>query len=235
MSSPAPPPPLALVIDDEVQIRRLLRLTLEAEGYRVIEAPLGNEGLVLAAQHPPDVVLLDLGLPDLPGVQVLRRLREWSNVPVVILSVRDEESEKVAALDQGADDYVTKPFSTAELLARLRVARRRVQGETAPAVFHGGELEVDYGARVVRVRGVEVHLTPTEYQLLRVLVQHAGRVLTHRHLLQEVWGPNVARQEPMQYLRVYVASLREKIERDPHAPTLLVTETGIGYRLVIGD
>jgi two-component system KDP operon response regulator KdpE len=212
----------------------LLRLVLEAEGYRVGEAATGGEGLVAAAQRPPDVVLLDLGLPDLDGVEVLRRLREWSTVPVVVLSVRDREETKVAALDAGADDYVTKPFATPELLARLRAARRRAAGGTEPPVLvvGDGELEVDFGARRVRVRGAEVRLTPTEYQLLRVLARHVGRVVTHRQLLSEVWGPNVARQEPTQYLRVYVGHLREKLEADPGQPRWLLTEPGIGYRLV---
>lgn len=232
MSAPSVTRPLALIIDDELQIRRLLRLILEDAGYRVEEAADGGSGLVLAAQSPPDVVLLDLGLPDQEGTEVLRRLREWTHTPVIVLSVRDQEQVKVAALDLGADDYVTKPFSTPELLARLRAARRRVTAPAGGAAFHGAGLEIDFAARTVRVRGQEVHLTPTEYQLLRVLAQHAGRVLTHRHLLQEVWGPNVARQEPTHYLRVYVASLREKIEVDPRAPRLLITEAGVGYRLL---
>lgn len=228
------PGPLALVIDDEPQIRRLLRLVLEAEGYRVTEAASGNDGLVAAAQRPHDVIVLDLGLPDLDGVEVLRRLREWSPVPVVVLSVRDREETKVAALDAGADDYVSKPFSTAELLARLRAARRRSTGADAAPVYSGGGLEVDFAARRVRVRGVEVRLTPTEYQLLRVLARHAGRVVTHRQLLTEVWGPNVARQEPTQYLRVHLGHLREKLEEDTAEPRLILTEAGIGYRLADG-
>lgn len=237
-ATPAPAPssagPKVLIVDDEAQIRRLLRLVLEAEGYRVSEASTGGEGLIAAAQRPPDVVLLDLGLPDLDGAEVLRRLREWSSVPVVVLSVRDREETKVAALDAGADDYVTKPFATSELLARLRAARRRASGavEESVLVVGNGELELDFGARRVRVRGAEVRLTPTEYQLLRVLARHAGRVVTHRQLLSEVWGPNVARQEPTQYLRVYVGHLREKLETDPSQPRWLLTEPGIGYRLV---
>lgn len=235
MTEPPVPAGRALVIDDEPQIRRLLRLVLEAEGYQVAEAATGQEGVVTAAQRPPDIILLDLGLPDLEGIEVLRRLREWSSVPVIILSVRDAEAAKVAALDAGADDYVTKPFSTPELLARLRVARRRAKPAEEVAVYTADGLEVDFASRTVRVRGEEVRLSPTEYQLLRVLARHAGRVVTHRQLLAEVWGPNVARQEPVQYLRVYVGHLRDKLEKDPARPRLLLTDPGIGYRLVDGD
>ena len=179
---------VALVIDDEPQIRRLLRVTLEANGYRVFDAATGNEGIVQAAQRRPDVVLLDLGLPDLDGVTVLKRLREWSHVPVVVLSVRDREEDKIAALDNGADDYVTKPFNSGELLARLRAALRHVQPQGADALFRSGNIEVDLAARLVRKRGLEVKLTPIEYSLLRLLVSYAGKVLTHRQLLTEVWG-----------------------------------------------
>lgn len=232
--TPTAPEPIALVIDDEPQIRRLLRLVLEAEHYAVVEAATGADGLLAAAQRPPEIVVLDLGLPDLDGVEVLRRLREWSEVPVVVLSVRDREETKIAALDAGGDDYVTKPFSTPELLARLRAARRRAGGGTEDPVVVGGqgEWEVDLGARRVKVRGVEVRLTPTEYQLLRVLARHVGRVVTHRQLLSEVWGPNVARQEPVQYLRVYIGHLREKLEPDPAQPRWILTEPGVGYRLL---
>ncbi len=223
------PLPVALVIDDEPQIRRLLRVTLEANGFRVFDAATGQDGIVQAAQRRPDVVLLDLGLPDLDGVTVLKRLREWSQVPVVILSVRDREDDKIAALDAGADDYVTKPFSSGELLARMRAALRHAQPQGADAVFRTGDLEVDLSSRIVRKRGQEVKLTPTEYALLRLLVTHAGRVLTHRQLLTEVWGPNAATQT--HYLRVYVAHLREKLEADPTNPNLIRTESGVGYRL----
>lgn len=221
--------PLVLVVDDEPQIRRLLIVTLEANGFRVLAAENGNQALTLAAQHRPAIVVLDLGLSDLPGQEVLRRLREWTNVPVVILSVQDDEMGKVAALDSGADDYVTKPFNTAELLARLRVALRhaaRPEGDTA---FHSGHLVVDLASRRVTVRGTEVSLTVTEYNLLRLLVRHAGKVLTHRQLLTEVWGPSAVEQT--HYLRVYVAHLREKLEADPAAPKLILTEPGVGYRL----
>lgn len=221
---------VVLVIDDEVQIRRLLRLTLEANGYRVLEAENGQEGLVEAATRQPDIVILDLGLPDMDGVAVVKRLREWSRVPVVVVSVRDRDEDKIEALDAGADDYVTKPFSTPELLVRLRVALRHVEPTKEEVVFRSGDLSVDMADRRVSVKGVEVHLTVTEYSLLRLLVRHAGKVLTHRQILKEVWGPNAA--DHTHYLRVYVARLREKIESIPSRPALLITESGIGYRLI---
>ena len=220
----------ALVIDDELQMRRLLRVCLEANGYRVSEAATGKDGIAEAAQHPPDVVILDLGLPDMEGVAVLKRLREWSRVPVVVLSVRDREEDKIAALDAGADDYVTKPFSSGELLARLRVAQRHAAPTSETTVFRSGQLEVDMAARVVKLKGKEVKLTATEYSLLRLFVQHAGKVLTHRQILREVWGPNYIEQT--HYLRVYLAHLREKLEANPAQPELLTTEPGVGYRLV---
>ena len=225
------PAQTALVIDDEPQIRRLLRITLEANGYKVFEAGTGQLGVVEAASRRPDVVLLDLGLPDLDGVSVLKRLREWSKVPVIVLSVREREEDKVAALDAGADDYITKPFSTGELLARLRVAQRRAQPQEVGAVFRSRDLEVDLAARTVRRAGQEVRLTPTEYALLRLLVVHAGKVITHRQLLTEVWGPNAAGQT--HYLRVYVAHLREKIEKDAANPQFIITEPGVGYRFIV--
>lgn len=221
--------PTVLVVDDETQIRRLLRVCLEANGYRVLETATGQEALTAAALRRPDVVVLDLGLPDLDGLTVLKRLREWSRVPVVVLSVRDREEDKIAALDNGADDYVTKPFSTGELLARLRVAQRHAQPAAELSVFRSGQLEVDLAARVVRLKGREVKLTATEYALLRLLVQHAGKVLTHRQILRAVWGPNAVEQT--HYLRVYIAHLREKLELDPARPRLIVTEPGVGYRL----
>lgn len=223
--------PLALVVDDELQIRRLLRVCLEANGYRVTEAATGQEGLAEAAQRRPDVLILDLGLPDMDGVSILKRLREWSRVPVVVLSVRDREEDKVAALDNGADDYVTKPFSSGELLARLRVAQRHTAPAAEVTVFRTGQLEVDLAARVVRVKGNDVKLTATEYSLLRLFVQHAGKVLTHRQILREVWGPNYIEQT--HYLRVYMAHLREKLEANPAQPELLTTEPGVGYRLIV--
>jgi len=220
---------VALVIDDEPQIRRLLRVTLEANGYRVFDAATGNEGVVEAAQRKPDVVLLDLGLPDADGLTVLKRIREWSRVPVIILSVRDQEDDKIAALDSGADDYVTKPFNSGELLARLRAALRHGQPQGADAIFRVGNLEVDLAKRLVLKDGTEVKLTPIEYSLLRLLVTHAGKVLTHRQLLTEVWGEKAIGQS--HYLRVHIAHLREKIERDPAMPELILTEPSVGYRL----
>jgi two-component system KDP operon response regulator KdpE len=227
---PSPLKSTALVIDDELQMRRLLRVCLEANGYRVLEAATGTEGIAEAAQHPPDVVILDLGLPDMEGVAVLKRLREWSRVPVVVLSVRDREEDKIAALDSGADDYVTKPFSSGELLARLRVAQRHATPTSETTVFRSGQLEVDLAARVVKLKSKEVKLTATEYSLLRLFVQHAGKVLTHRQILRDVWGPNYVEQT--HYLRVYLAHLREKLEANPAQPEILITEPGVGYRLV---
>jgi two-component system, OmpR family, KDP operon response regulator KdpE len=222
---------VALIIDDEVQIRRLLRVALEAENYQVHEAENGNDGLIEIANRKPAIVLLDLGLPDMNGLDVLKRLREWSEVPVLILSVRDDEEGKITALDAGAEDYVTKPFSTPELLARLRAAQRKTRPEEEISVFKSGDLIVDLSARVVTRAGHEVKLTATEYALLRLFVRHPGRVLTHRYILREVWGPKS--EEHRQYLRVYVTHLRQKIEADPTKPSLIRTEPGIGYRFGI--
>ena len=226
--------PVALIIDDEVQIRRLLRVVLEAENYQVHEAETGQQGLTEIATRRPAVILLDLGLARYRmGVEVLKRLREWSEAPVIVLSVRDDEEGKVAALDAGADDYVTKPFSTPELLARLRAAQRKTRPEEEVSVFKSGDLVVDLTARVVTRAGHEVKLTATEYALLRLFVRHAGRVLTHRQILREIWGPKS--EEHRQYLRVYVTHLRQKIERDPAAPELVKTEPGIGYRFELAS
>jgi len=233
LSVSKPAGPLILVIDDEPQIRRLLRITLEAHGYRMTDATTGGAGIVEAAQSRPEAILLDLGLPDLDGLTVLQRLREWSRVPVIVLTVRDREEDKIAALDAGADDYVTKPFGTGELLARLRTALRHAQPVDTTAVFRSGALEVDLATRTVRHRDAEVRLTPIEYALLRLLVTHAGKVLTHRQLLTEVWGPKAIEQT--HYLRVHIAHLREKLETDPGQPELIRTESGIGYRLVPTD
>ena len=225
--------PRALVIDDEVQIRRLLRVALEGAGYEVHEADAGQPGLRAVALTRPEVVLLDLGLPDLDGLTVLKRLREWSTTPVVVLTVRDSESDKVAALDAGADDYVTKPFSSVELLARLRAAQRRAQPREESSIFRHGDLEVDVVAHNAKRAGSEVKLSATEWALLALLIRHAGRVLTHRQILREVWGPKA--EEHRQYLRVYFTHLRKKIERDPAHPEIIRTEPGIGYRLIAGD
>jgi two-component system, OmpR family, KDP operon response regulator KdpE len=223
-------PPTALVIADERQIRRLLRLLLENE-YRVFESENGRQGLVEIITRRPDVVLLDLGLPDLNGLEVLKRLREWSRVPVLILSVREGTDEKVAALDNGADDYVTKPFESAELLARLRAIQRRAPSGADQPCSHAGHLEIDFNGRSVRVNDKEVKLTTTEYALLKVLARYASKVVTHKQLLREVWGPNA--EEQSQYLRVYVVHLRKKIEIANAPSKLIRTESGIVYRLVI--
>lgn len=220
-----------LVIDDEAAIRRLLKISLEAEGYLYLEAPSGREGLVMASTSRPEVIILDLGLPDLDGLAVLKRLREWSPVPVIVLTVKDAETDKVALLDAGADDYVTKPFSVLELLARVRVALRHRLPQDAEPLFTSGPLEVDMASRTVRVRGESVRLTATEYEILRLLIQHAGKVVTQRQILKEIWGPHAVEQT--QYLRVYVGQLRKKIESDPSRPQLILTEPAVGYRLAI--
>lgn len=230
--TPAEPRPLILVVDDEPQIRRLLALTLESAGYRILMAEKGHEALVLVAQQRPALVLLDLGLPDLGGLEVLRRLREWSTVPVVILSVQDAEPDKVSALDLGADDYVTKPFHTGELLARVRVALRHAEKKPEEPVFRTAGLVVDLATRQVSVGGKPVSLTAKEYALLRLFVKHAGKVLTHRHILREIWGAGFEGQT--HYLRIYLARLREKLERDPSNPVLFLTEPGVGYRIADG-
>jgi two-component system KDP operon response regulator KdpE len=225
--------PIVLVIDDEAQIRRFLRISLESNSYRVREAFTGQEGLEQAALLRPDVVILDLGLPDMDGLQVLARLREWSRVPVVILSVRDADADKIAALDAGADDYLTKPFSVGELLARLRVAQRHAQPIPEASIFQAGALRVDLARRIVTVAHEAIKLTATEYAFLRLLVQNAGKVLTHRQILREVWGPQYV--DETHYLRVYAAQLRRKIEDDPAQPKLLLTEPGVGYRFAPGE
>ena len=224
--------PAVVVIEDELTIRRFLRVTLHAQSYRLFEAATGAEGLVEVATRQPDVVIIDLGLPDIDGLEVIRRIREWSSVPVIVLSARGGERDKVTALDAGADDYVEKPFGTDELLARVRVALRHAAGgaRDADAIFTVDALTVDQARRVVIVNGDEVHLTPIEYKLLTILVHHAGKVLTHRQLLREVWGPTHV--EDAHYLRVYMGQLRRKIEHDPAQPRYLLTEPGVGYRLV---
>lgn len=224
--------PTLLVIEDDGPIRKYLRAALEAEGYRVTLTESGDAGLRLAVQSPPDVVVLDLGLPDTDGIQVLARLREWFQAPILILSARDQETQKVAALDAGADDYLTKPFSTGELLARLRVALRHAAKSVMTASCIGNkDLTIDLANRRVLVREQEVHLTPIEYRLLATLAKHAGKVLTHRFLLKEVWGPHAV--EDSHYLRVFMAALRRKIEDEPARPKYLRTEQGVGYRLIL--
>jgi len=225
-------PTTILVIDDEVQIRRLLRVTLESEGYRVREAESGSLGLNEIAAEAPDGVVLDLGLPDMEGTEVIRRLREWSRVPVLVLSVRVAENDKIAALDAGADDYLSKPFGGRELLARVRAILRRSQVGAEPAVVRFGAIEFDMAARIVRRNGAEVRLTAREYAVLRLLVQHRGKVVTHRQILREVWGPSA--EDSTHYLRVQMTHLRQKLEDEPHAPKHLMTDAGIGYRLIEG-
>ena len=224
--------PLILLIDDEPPIRRLVHVSLSSESYRVLEAESGEAALRLAAQQPPDLVILDLGLPDMDGQAVLQELRQWLKSPIIILSARDQESQKVHALDHGADDYLTKPFSTGELLARIRVALRHAAQAAADdnsVAFSVGDLKIDFATRRVSVGTSEVHLTPIEYKMLTTLARHAGKVLTHRFLLNEVWGPNHSQEN--HYLRVFMASLRRKIEADSAQPRYLLTEQGVGYRL----
>jgi two-component system KDP operon response regulator KdpE len=218
-----------LVVDDEQPIRRFLRVTLTSQAYTVIEAASGQEALSVAAAQKPDIIILDLGLPDIDGVEVTRLLRQWTQIPIIILSVRGSEKDKIAALDAGADDYLTKPFGVGELLARLRAALRRTVQEANEPVFITSGLKVDLAARLVSVSGHEVQLTPNEYELLRVLVTHAGKVLTHHHLLREVWG--VEYGEEFHMLHVNISNLRRKIEPDPARPQLIITEPGVGYRL----
>ncbi len=222
-----------LVVDDEVQMRRLIRATLERSDYSVIEAANGEEGITAAIESQPAMVILDLGLPDMDGMSVLRRLREWSTAPIVVLSVRDRDADKVKALDEGANDYLTKPFSSTELLARMRVALRNRLPAAKPAVFTSGHLQVDLASRTVKAHGQPLKLAKTEYALLRYLVQNAGRVLTHGQLLREVW--DLEDVEKTARLRVYITYLREKIETDPSKPELIVTIPGVGYRLEAKD
>ena len=219
-----------LVIDDEVQIRKLLKITLESNDYQVQEAASAKEGYVLAGNHPPDLVLLDLGLPDEDGQDVLKKLREWYSNPIIIVSVLNDEQNIVTALDNGANDYVTKPFRTGELLARVRSAIRKSVVEDNNPVLNCGDLVIDLAARSVRKNGTTVKLTATEYTLLSILARNEGKVLTHHYLLNQVWGPTYTEQS--QYLRVFVAQLRKKIEADPNRPAHLLTESGVGYRFL---
>lgn len=225
--------PVVLVIDDEPQMRRLLQLTLESSGFTARVATNGNEGSVMAASERPELIILDLGLPDVDGLEVLKKIREWSSVPVLILSVRSAESDIIACLDAGADDYLVKPFRTGELLARVRTALRHRQAIEEKQAFVSHDLSVDLSSRIVKKAGEIVRLTATEYALLALFVKNAGRVLTHRFILEQVWGPTHA--EETQYTRVYVGQLRKKIEDDPSNPRLLLTESGIGYRLFVDE
>lgn len=226
-------PPVVLVVEDDLSIRRFLRAALGEGGYRLKEAATAAQALEVLVSEPPDLVLLDLGLPDRDGIELLRELRGWSRVPVIVLSAREREHDKVVALDAGADDYLSKPFGVGELRARMRVALRHAAasgGAAGGAVFEADELRVDLAARLVTVAGREVHLTPHEFRLLALLVKHAGKVVTHRQLLHEVWGPEYGGEN--HYVRVYMAQLRRKLEADPTRPRHLRTEPGVGYRLV---
>jgi two-component system KDP operon response regulator KdpE len=218
-----------LVVDDERAIRRFLRVSLEANGHTVFEAINGQEALAAVTTHRPDVIILDLGLPDIEGVEVTHHLREWTQTPIIILSVREHETDKIAALDAGADDYLTKPFSVGELMARLRVALRHAAPREDSPIFSSGELTVDLARRVVTVAEKEVQLTPTEYDLLKLLITHAGKVLTHHQMLRQVWGMGYENETHL--LRVNISNLRRKIEADPARPTHILTEPGVGYRL----
>ena len=223
-----------LIVEDEGEIRKFLRVSLGGHGYKLLESGTGREGVLQAATQQPDLMILDLGLPDIDGMEVIRDVRAWSQMPIIILSARGQESEKVDALEAGADDYLTKPFSMVELVARIRVALRHAAqagGEPGEPVFLLDALQVDLARRLVLLDGEEVHLTPIEYRLLTAMVQHAGKVLTHRQLLREAWGPDSAGET--HYLRVYMAQLRRKLESDPAQPRYLLTEPGVGYRLAV--
>jgi two-component system KDP operon response regulator KdpE len=220
---------VAVVIEDDAHIRRFLKATLEENGFKYVEADTAKKGLIQCETQMPDVIVLDLGLPDMDGLEVIERVREWTKVPIVVLSARGQEKDKVSALDSGADDYLTKPFGVEELMARIRVALRHTSKTDGEPLFSHKGLEVDLEKRVVSVSGKEVHLTPIEYRLLATLVKHAGKVLTHKQLLVEVWGPNAEFEH--QYVRVYMNQLRHKLEPEPARPKYLVTETGVGYRL----
>lgn len=223
-----------LLIEDEPQMRRFLRVTLQGHGFRLIEAATGGEGLTQAATRNPDVVLLDLGLPDIDGLEVTRRIREWAQIPIIVISAREQEEDKIRTLDAGADDYLTKPFAAGELLARIRVALRHAamrQSGREESVFSLHDLRVDLVMRQVFIGKEEVHLTPIEYRLLTTLIKHAGKVMTHRQLMKEVWGPAYASQ--VHYLRIYMRQLRHKLETDPARPRFLINEPGVGYRLKV--
>ncbi len=221
-----------LIIDDEAAIRRLLKVSLKSQGYTIIEAAGGKEGIEQAAISHPDLIVLDLGLPDIDGLKVLKSIREWSQIPIIILTVRDSEIDKVALLDSGANDYITKPFGVPELLARIRAALRLSQSTGEEAIFKVSSLEIDYAAHLVKLNGEEIKLTDTEYRLLSLLARNAGKLMTQRQLLKEIWG--ISAIEHTHYLRIYIAQLRHKLEGDPSRPRLIITEPGVGYRLNVG-
>ena len=218
-----------LIVDDEQSVRRFLTTTLTSQGYKIEEAVTGQEALIKATSMQPDLIILDLGLPDIDGIEVTRQMRQQTRIPIIILSVRGSEADKIAALDAGADDYLTKPFSAGELLARIRVAWRHTSQADEDSIFNNGQLSVDLGKRTVQVSGESIQLTPTEYDILEVLINHAGRVLTHRHILQEVWGEEYG--DELHMLHVNISNLRRKIEADPARPQHIITEPGVGYRL----
>jgi two-component system KDP operon response regulator KdpE len=227
--------PLILIIEDEPEIRRFLRVSLTNNGYQLLEAAKGQEGLDLAAEKKPSLIILDLGLPDMDGTEVASKIRQWSQVPIIILSARDQEGDKVKALEIGADDYLTKPFGVFELMARIKVALKhatQAKIEHQDPIFAAGRIRVDMAKRLVTVDGSEVHLTPNEYNLLHILIQNPGKLITQQHLLREVWGPGYAKEG--HYLRVYMAQLRRKLEEDPANPKHLITEPGLGYRFSEG-
>jgi len=222
-----------LIVDDEIEIRRFLRASLSAHGNTVFEANCGQDALKMAVDYRPDLIILDLGLPDMDGVAVTSQVREWSHMPIIILSVRNQEKDKIEALDAGADDYLTKPFGVGELMARIRVVMRRMVTPEGDPVHRVGELEVDIAKHRVLISGREVALTPTEFDLLKILTQNAGRVMTHRQLIHQVWGSTYEDEDRL--LRVNIANLRKKIESDPSCPKYLITELGVGYRLQAGN
>ncbi|MEO8874039.1 MAG: response regulator [Polyangiaceae bacterium] len=229
-----PTGPIVLIVEDEPQMLRFLRGSLSTHGYRLVETTNGADGLAQVAARSPDVILLDLGLPDIDGVEVTRRLREWTQTPIIVISARGQDEDKIKALDAGADDYLTKPFSVGELLARIRVALRhmaRTASGSEEPIFTLDELRVDMTTRVVLVAGSDIHLTPTEYRLLTTMIKYAGKVVTHRQLLKEIWGPHYV--EHTQYLRNFMGQLRQKLEPDPSKPRFLINEPGIGYRLKV--
>ena len=233
MTIPAITGPRVLIVDDEPQIRRFLRASLQAHDYTVLEAENGKEAVRACTVQKPELMILDLGLPDMDGLDVLKTVREWSTVPVIVLSIRSDDQDKIEALDHGANDYVTKPFSMGELLARMRVALRQGRGDAdAGPVVVAGDIAIDLAKRMVTVSGQPIKLSRKEYDLLRILASHPGKVIAHQQLLQEVWGP--AYVEETQYLRVYIGQLRQKLERNPAAPKQLITEPGVGYRLLVG-
>jgi two-component system KDP operon response regulator KdpE len=221
---------LVLVIDDEMQIRRFLRISLEASGYHVIEAETGEAGITQAAAVNPDVIVLDLGLPDMDGLEFVKRIREWSKIPIIVLTVKDSEKDKVALLDSGADDYLTKPFSVNELKARIRVSFRHKRKDMETQIFKSEKLTIDFDKRIVKINDEKIKLTPKEYSVLTLLAKNAGKVLTQNYILRELWGPFY--EEESQYLRIYIMQLRKKIEDNPSNPTIIITEPGVGYRLI---